>query len=188
MGGTTAEFWSASHSCSLPPPSSLSSRLEYLTVDTVAGSVVACLEGSCEKLSESGWQPLAQTQEPRKDHTSAVLEGNLYLVGGESSPTTTEVIDVEAGESSKGFDLTLPAGFPGRQAHCSIQIQSHIFLTGGLGSGPLDSLDYVTKYSLTDGAATEMPPLLKGRKHHACGSYSSGGKEVMDPHVLLNTS
>ena len=185
VGGTTAEFWSASHSCSLPPPTSLSSYLlEYLTVDTVEGYAVACMEGTCERLSAFGfWQLLAGTQEPRKDHTSAVFEGNIYLVGGESSPSTTEVIDIDTGESARGFDLTLPAGFPGRQGHCSIQIQSDIILTGGRGLGPYDSLDYVTKYSLTDGAATEMPPLIKGRKHHACGSYSSGGKEVRDPHV-----
>jgi hypothetical protein len=152
----------------------------------VEGSTVACLEGACERLSENGWQLSAQTQEPRKDHTSAVYEGNLYLVGGESAPTTTEVIDIGAGESSRSFDLTLPAEFPGRQGHCSIQIQSDIILTGGLGLGLQDSLDYVTKYSLTDGAAMEMPRLVEGRKHHACGSYSSEGKQVGDPNVLLN--
>ena len=146
------------------------------------GSVVACLEGTCERLSESGWQLLAQTQEPRKDHTSAVYEGHIYLVGGESSPTTTEVVDVETGESSRSFDLTLP----GRKGHCSIQIQSDIILTGGEGE-PQVALDYVTKYSLPDGASTEMPALVKGRWHHACGSYFSGDKKVMDSPVLINS-
>ena len=125
---------------------------------------------------------MAHTQEPRKDHTSALWEGNIYLVGGESAPTTTEVVDVEAGESSRGFDLTLPAEFPGRQGHCSIHIQSDIILTGGKGeTGGGDAmLGYVTKYSLLDGAGTEMPALNKERQHHACGFYYSDGNQVKD--------
>jgi hypothetical protein len=130
----------------------------------VGDFIFACYDLSCEELTESGWSLLDfALHNSRKEHTSAVIYGQLLLVGGSESPDTQEWSFYAA----EPFALT-----PGRQAHCSIQLSDGMFiLTGGRGTGNL-----VTKNYHTDEV---LPALNEEREHHACGKYfGPKGKEV----------
>ena len=59
----------------------------------------------------------------RQGHSSVVTPRGLLLVGGSSSPTTTELL-VEGEHSVDSFSL-----IPGRENHCSIQVRSITFLS-----------------------------------------------------------
>ena len=110
------------------------------------------------------------------------------MVGGNYSPTTTELVTME-GDSQEAFDIS-----PGREDHCSIQVRlgtpqsihsSHqvdedtVVLTGGK-----DVHSLVTEYSgISSGQVTSrtLPDLLTGRYYHACGSYTLEGEMVGRP-------
>jgi hypothetical protein len=102
-----------------------------------------------------------------------VTAEGLLLVGGQYSPTTTELLPAEGGPAREGFPLQ-----PGRWGHCSIQLSADtIVLTGGGGTESL-----VTEHSGlgTGGEVTtrELPALLTPRFDHACGVYTVGGTQV----------
>jgi hypothetical protein len=143
------------------------------TVDTVENRVLACFYDSCQELTRSGWEAGPSTLHTRTFHTSAVTAEGLLLVGGSSSPNTTELMPAEGGPAREGFLLQ-----PGRYSHCSIQLSADtIVLTGGL-----DTESLVTEHSGlgTGGEVTsrELPALLTFRSNHACGVYTVGGTQV----------
>jgi hypothetical protein len=142
-------------------------------VDPVKGRVLACYITSCLELTGSGWEAGPSTLHTRWAHTSAVTAEGLLLVGGSSSPTTTELLPAEGGPAPEGFPLQ-----PGRERHCSIQLSADtIVLTGGMNTESL-----VTEHSGlgTGGEVTtrELPALLTPRDSHACGVYTVGGTQV----------
>ena len=127
----------------------------------------------------------SSTVQARAYHTSAVTSRGLLLVGGDYSPTTTELVTM-GGHSQKDFSLS-----PSRRDHCSIQVrltapqsvhsspqvdEDTVVLTGGRDSRPL-----VTEYSgLSSGQVTSRPlaDLVTGRYGQACGSYLLAGEMV----------
>ena len=142
------------------------------------GTLIACLGDSCYQLTPTGWHHWKNIRHhDRAGHTSAVTSEGLLLVGGFDSPTTTELLPWEEGESREGFTLQHEG-----HHHCSIQTSpATIILTGGPWSpGPASSL--VTEYSgLGAGDEVtfrELPPLLHPRALHACGWYSVGDSQV----------
>ena len=58
----------------------------------------------------------------RLEHTSVLTGRGLFLMGGEFSPNTTEILEPDFGDFVASFSL-----LPGRISHCSIQVG--IFLT-----------------------------------------------------------
>ena len=178
---TFAEFWALAPGelhCSLP---SLTREIVSTTLDTWQDTLIACSGFSCDQLTLSGWQHWRKTLNYRYLHTSAVTSQGLLLVGGMGSPTTTELLPWEGGESREGFTLQEE-----RAHHCSIQTSPDtVILTGGLllltgGEYPFSSL--VTEYSdldiLEEVTSRELPPLLHPRWHHACGCYTVGDSQV----------
>jgi len=77
------------------------------------------------------------------------------------------------GDSQEAFDIS-----PGREDHCSIQVdEDTVVLTGGK-----DVHSLVTEYSgISSGQVTSrtLPDLLTGRYYHACGSYTLEGEMVL---------
>jgi hypothetical protein len=142
-------------------------------VDPLQGKVIACHLDTCDQLSASGWDPVLRTRHNRTGHTSAVTPRGILLVGGAGSPATTELLPGGGGPSQEGWSLQ-----PGRQDHCSIQLNpTMIVLTGGRGSETL-----VTEHSGlgTGGEVTtrKLPDLLNPRSDHACGVYTVGSSQV----------
>lgn len=139
------------------------------------GGVLACQGSGCLRLAGDGWVAGPQTIHPREGHSSVVTPRGLLLVGGSSSPTTTELL-VEGEHSVDSFSL-----IPGRENHCSIQLQQNgyttMVLTGGYKTEKL-----VTMFSGLEGDTvtfSDLAELNTGRGFHACGSYTLGGKEML---------
>ena len=172
---TSAEFWAPGPGelhCSLP---SLTRQMSYPTLNTWEDTLIACYDYSCDQLTPSGWQHWRNIRYYRDGHTSAVTSQGLLLVGGDSSPTTTELLPWEGGESRESFSLQ-----HNRWDHCSIQTSPNtIILTGGEYTG---TQSLVTEYSGLDAGeevtSRELPPLLHPRFLHACGCYSVGDSQV----------
>ena len=170
---SSAEFWAPTPGelhCSLP---SVPRVMQGLTLDSWEDTLVACYLDSCDQLTPSGWQHWRNSLYSRQYHTTAVTTQGLLLVGGMESPTTTELLPWDGGESREGFTLHV-----GRSGHCSIQTSPNtIILLGGANPGSL-----VTEYSgLAAGeevTSRDLPPLLQPRAGHGCGCYSLGDSQV----------
>ena len=156
QGSTTSvEFWTPvlpDSTCSLPTlPRSMSSQP---TVSWIWGAVLACGGGSCLRLESSGWVEGPGLREIRNYHTSATTSRGLLLIGGSTSPGTTELL-VEGLSSVADFS-------PGQnwRYHCSIQIDSStIVLTGGSDT-PYSQVREYTGLSGTSVTSTALPSLL----------------------------
>ena len=168
VGGddTHPEIWSPEfNTCQIETFEAKSS----FTLDTVGNTVVSCLEEKCDKLEDSYWTILTSTLVSRKDHTSAVFDSKILLIGGTAEPSSTEWIPLDGSEAYSGFTISP------RKKHCSIQPSPNIvILTGGSGSG-----DRVTEMTLPNGTPErDLPSLNVAREYHACGSYEYQGKQV----------
>ena len=180
-GGTrrSVELWSPEVTCSLPD---LSRDMLYPSVNFIRDTIVACYGDSCDKLQEGAWVKMADTLQVRSYHTSEVISDKILLIGGAYSYTTTELVTV-SGQSVKGFSLD-----PGSYGHCSVKISdSTVVLIGGEYTWAR-----VTEYSGIGGQVTsrELPDLLTGRWHNACGHYMDGEIQVMPamvPHWSLHS-
>jgi len=169
LSGSPPELWSHESSCLLDAFGNEAKN--YLTLNNVNDVVISCLGDRCEKLEGGSWTLLTNTQVNRKDHTSAVLNSEILLIGGGADPSSTEWIPVDGSSAHIGFTIN-----PGRRAHCSIQPSPNIvILTGGIGTG-----DAVTEVILPDGTpTTNLPTLNFAREFHACGSYEYQGKQTL---------
>ena len=145
-------------------------KITSFTLDTVSNTVVSCLEEKCDKLVDSSWTLLTSTLVSRKDHTSAIFDSKILLIGGTSDPSSTEWIPLDGSEAYQGFTIS-----QGRKKHCSIQPSPNIvILTGGSGAG-----ERVTEIILPNGTLErDLPSLSFPREYHACGSYEYQGKQV----------
>jgi len=118
---------------------------------------------SCDKFEANGtFSPTAVTLlQKRRDHLCWGLpSGEVLLMGGHYSYTTTERVSSDG--SSSSADFTLP--YSTRKA-CGIDLGTSYVVTGGK-----DSKQRVTQYSLT-GEVTELPDLINGRYYHACSQF-----------------
>lgn len=169
---TSAEFWSPSTSCTLPAlPRAMYGHT--LSVDPLQGKAYACHLTSCAQLSATGWQEAVELVHPRQGHTATTTARGILLMGGSLSPTTTELVAASEGVSREGFTLS-----PGRQGHCTVQVDpATVVVTGGR-----DTQALVTRYSGLEGeevVARDLANLLTGRQDHACGSYMVGEVQVL---------
>ena len=110
------------------------------------------------------------TSSERRQHSSAVKEKRILLIGGFQS-RSTEWISVDGSPSQPGpFDVR--HGY----AHCTLQLSSDLILV----TGGYETEEYVTSYQLS-GNGDEIPltPMQHGRHEHACGVYQdAGGQQV----------
>ena len=137
------------------------------TANLVSGQLVACQDDSCEIYDGGEWHQLTRTRSRRNDHSSAVKEDRLLLIGGYNS-RSTEWISVDGSPSQPGpFDVRHGP------YHCTMQLSPDtIVVTGG-------TEEYVTEYKLSDGNETPLTPMVQGRFDHACGVYQdAGGQQV----------
>ena len=125
---------------------------------------------SCFKWnSASGtWTKSHTLKEKRANHVSWATASGVYLIGGGSSPRTSEKLKVD-GSVQYSFDLKYDTIYA-----CGIPDSEVIIITGGLGNT-------VSVYNEA-GWQRDLTPLNVGRGGHACGSYINGGKKVTKKH------
>ena len=77
----SVEFWSPEEgSCLL---SDYPRQIWYApTVNLVSGQLLACFEDSCEIYHGGEWNHLADTRATRMDHSTAINEDRILLIGG----------------------------------------------------------------------------------------------------------
>lgn len=159
--------------CSLQP---LPDSRHRHSLDNVAGKIILCggptysitdTRGTtCLEFlpnsSTGSWVQYATLALARFFHTSFSYQGDLLLMGGADSKTTTEIL-------GKGpqYDLLQ------RTSHaCSIPDESSTILTGGnAGSNRLDA---VVRYNM-QGYVENLPSLINARRWHGCGYYMDEG-------------
>ena len=159
--------------CALP---TLTKSMTHVTLDSWQDKLIVCEGATCDELTPTCWQLWRQTLHYRKYHTSAVTSQGLLLIGGHSSPDTTELLPWDGGEAREDFTLRHDTF-----NHCSIQTgPATIVLTGG-------EWEYteklVTEYSdiaswPSSPTYRQLPHLLHKRNAHACGSYTAGDIQV----------
>ena len=89
-GSRSVEFWSPANpekgSCEL---SDFPREMRYSpTVNLVTGKLVACYEDSCDLYNNKQWKQLTETRSSRINHSSAVKENRILLIGGYFSRST----------------------------------------------------------------------------------------------------
>ena len=69
------------------------------TANFVAGQLVACGGGSCDRYEDGSWRHMVYTISRRRQHSSAQSENRILLIGGfdDSSRSTTEWISLKVG-------------------------------------------------------------------------------------------
>ena len=76
---------------------------------TICGGLL-CSEKSCLKLGPSGFvKTTVSLQQHRTYHLCWNVREGVLLLGGESSPSTTELVQVDGSSSVSNFDLSYPA-------------------------------------------------------------------------------
>jgi len=131
---------------------------------TVCGGIGSDSWASCLTLNAEGsWDETTRTLvENRYYHVSWAYRGGTILMGGESSPRTSEKIDL-SGISSSSFDLDYDTAYA-----CAINLDSSVILTGGYVS-----LTTVTEYN-EFGWLRDLPDLNQGRVDHGCSHWVDG--------------
>merc|ERR1719342_927686 len=159
---TSAEvlFTNGSSMCELPQMSQ-SKRYHTQSGLTACGGDYSGTERNCIKFEDGSWTTLTDNLvEKREYHSSWVSpDGDILLIGGEYSKTTTEII-YQNGTSIRSFDLKYST-----MGACSIELPEMFILTGGDYT-----LTTVSRYS-TSGWMEELPELNEGRYLHGCGYF-----------------
>jgi len=118
--------------------------------------------GTCDTwIPETGlWTKSQSLRYTRENHHSWVSEDGVILLGGSSSPTTTEMLS--NGSSTNHFSLKYSTRWA-----CAIAFEerNEIFITGGEAT-----LDKVTRYG-KNGFIEDLPTLKHGRRIHGCAGY-----------------
>ena len=168
---TSVEFWSADNpgqeDCLL---NSYPKNLPHEpSANFVAGQLVTCYGGQCEGFIKGVWSTFTSTIYSRQYHSSAQTEDKILLIGGSSSPSTTEWISLDGSASQNGFTIRH------NYRHCTIQLSPDLIVVTGGHSYRY----YVTEYNLTTGAERTLTRLNQGRQYHACGVYHNAGQQVL---------
>merc|ERR1712012_671005 len=116
------EFWSAvdplGGSCKLDdyPFSEVQSDIQNIpTANFVSDQVVNCYEDVCDVFRNGEWSHLVATMVTRYQHSSAVYQDKVLLIGGMES-NTTEWITLDGSSSLGPFEVAHGFG------HCTIQV------------------------------------------------------------------
>merc|ERR1712066_235474 len=116
---------------------------------------------SCLTLIDGTWQTTTTLLEDRYYHSSWASPSGVILLGGWSSPGTSERIQ-EDGTSVSGFPLEYSLAVA-----CAINIGQKMILTGGFYSK-----NRVSEYS-EDGFTRDLPQLQQGRYGHGCTYFEN---------------
>lgn len=115
---------------------------------------------SCVELTSEGWMPHSTLTGRRKGHSSAVMLGRLYLLGGHTSPQTSEIL----------FPSDVTQWFPGNSLavntweSCSVKITPEVYIITGGSESPNE----VWQYDITKGTQTRLADMIYGRSSHGC--------------------
>jgi len=183
-----AEFWSPtvnSNGSYFCPESSwldyhyaYTSRAGGSTANFVAGKLVVCNFGSCDIYDQGVLTHVVKTESYRQYASSAQSEDKVLLIGGWGQ-NTTEWIPLDGSMSQPG-PFEVPIETHGGGWHCTIQVSYDVIMVTGGSDGPMESLNYVTEYHLTDATETVMTPMNFKRGGHACGVYQeAAGQQVL---------
>ena len=126
----------------------------------------------CDLYNGSGWEANSVTlRHPRIHASSVVMEsGDIYLMGGEYSPITTEVL--KNGAQVWVDSLTLEYGIAGA---CAVETDSNSFVIIG-GDWDHDKISVYSTLGLTPSWTKDWSSLDEGRKGHSCARI---GKQVV---------
>merc|ERR1712154_79101 len=92
--------------------------------------------------------------------------GQVMLLGGSRSTTTTEIVSADGSSTKPSWDLK----YETRNA-CGVEVDDTFIVTGGWDdSAPDRALKSVVRYN-SQGESKVLPSLTVGRYNHACGSY-----------------
>merc|ERR1711971_202316 len=126
---------------------------------------------TCVKWSPASgtWTQSHTLSQKRRDHVSWATASGVYLIGGGSSPRTSEKVKLD-GSVEEGFSLKYNTA-----GACSIPDPDNeeVIITGGD-----TALKTVSVYSGA-GWQRDLASLNQGRNYHACGSYRNGGKKFL---------
>lgn len=127
---------------------------------------------SCISFSSGVWVPSHSLAEKRRFHTTWEREEGVMLMGGEDSPTTTELLTEGSEEGVPAFSLQYST-----ESACSIPdpTTGTLVMTGGYYTRTT-----VSRYG-AEGYQGDLPPLKEGRYHHGCGAYlgQDGGQVLL---------
>jgi len=119
------------------------------------------------------WTKYAQLEKYRENHSSWVSSSGLVIIGGMRGGKTTQLVP----DGGKNFTLQRVT----RNA-CAITAQDSVILTGGITLDEIRDKLVVTsgvaRYNL-QGFVENLPDMNTKRYNHACGSYTSEGKQVL---------
>jgi len=152
-------FTNGSSICELPPMSQLK-RYHTQSGLTACGGYGSD-DRSCIKFEDGSWTTLTDNLVEERYYQSSWVnpDGDILLIGGGGSPTTTEIV-YRDGTSIKSFDLKYDI----RNA-CSIGLPEMFILTGGESTGVT-----VSRYT-TNGWMEDLPELNEWRDSHGCGYF-----------------
>jgi len=123
---------------------------------------------SCLYYDEGKWVPYPWVlQNERYKHVSwRRPNGQTFLMGGEASPVTTEVVS-ESG-STESFLLKYKT-----KDACSIQFEDFVVITGGFSTKTI-----VSRYD-ENGWVMDLPGLNSGRHSHGCGHFYNNDNNMV---------
>jgi len=101
--------------------------------------------------------------------------GEVMLLGGEGSPTTTEIVSADGSSTRRSWDLKYKT-----QLACGVEVDWAFIVTGGADwYAPDRALNSVVRYN-SQGVSEDLPSLTVRRYNHACGSYlDDNGQRVV---------
>ena len=170
-------------SCTLP---SLPEAISHHTQD----GLTQCGGLSCFtlKTDTAQWTKTHNLSQERSIHSSwRRKDQTILLIGGGSSPNTTELVSSSTGISTPEFTLKYETKWEVLCLHdnliiylyrwaCSITDTSSVVITGG---GTYNPASRVTRYGET-GWIEDLPLLLTPRMFHGCSLYTTvSGDKVM---------
>ena len=117
-------------------------------------------ETSCLSLTTSHqWTTHSTTTSARYHHSSVSMMGQLYLLGGYNSQSTTENLTPPSQDWASGWDL-----LEDTYKACAAKIEPEVFIVTGGEYHPSS----VVAYNVTSGAATRLKDLNTQRNGHGC--------------------
>ena len=93
----SVEIWSSKVHCQLP-------EFEIERKGHSQEGLLACSETTCEKFENGNWVQAFTLTTRRSYHVSWKTENGILLMGGNSSPETTDLLE-EGGQVVQGFPL-----------------------------------------------------------------------------------
>jgi len=150
---------------------------------------------SCEKFDGiSAFNAMSVSLVERRDsHLCWGLQGGeVLLLGGRNSQTTTELISADGTSSKADFDLPFKIGFA-----CGVEMGNKFVVTGGMNySSFYSGVSTVAEFSLS-GFVRFLPEMKSGRRSHACSKFVTdsghtalmvaGGATAYDGGAMIST-